>query len=339
MADQPTAKLILTGPDLSEVVAIGFGRYTLGRQSGNEVPLPSPLVSREHARIVCDETGCQIVDLGSSNGTLLNHDLLTPNVSVLLQHGDLVEIGPYQLRFELAEMPAQDEEPVAAEVTAGAPAPAPPLAAADQAPVPAGAPPPSPATETQTRLPAGVLPPPPPIPILEPAADDDSLPPIPPGLDRYSRRLLEYLPPIYHSDFMSRFMALFEAILMPMEWTVDNFDLYMDPRTSPNDFLPWLANWFVIMFDDSWSEAKRRTFLQEAHQIYARRGTRWALARTLAIYTGREPEIDDEAPNLEPLTFSVRLPVAEETFKRDIVENIIDTHKPAHTTYVLTFAG
>lgn len=168
MADQPTAKLILTGPDLSGVVAIGFGRYTLGRQSGNEVPLPSPLVSREHARIVCDETGCQIVDLGSSNGTLLNHDLLTPNVSVLLQHGDLVEIGPYQLRFELAEPPTQDEEPVAAEDVAGAVAPAPPLAAADQAPVPAEAPPPAPATETQTRLPAGAPPHRPPSPSSNP---------------------------------------------------------------------------------------------------------------------------------------------------------------------------
>jgi phage tail-like protein len=150
------------------------------------------------------------------------------------------------------------------------------------------------------------------------------LPPIPPGLDRYSRRYLEYLPPIYHTDFMSRFLALFEAILMPVEWTVDGFDMFLDPETAPAGFLPWLQNWFLIAFDDTWSDEKRRTFLLEAHKIYARRGTKWALARMLEIYLGQKPDIDDDSQQLEPLTFLVRIPLPESSVDRELVENLID---------------
>ena len=70
--------------------------------------------------------------------------------------------------------------------------------------------------------------------------------------------LLSYLPGIYHTEFMSHFLAIFEAVLFPVEWQIDNFDLFLDPGTAPRNFLPWLANWFDIVFDSTWSEAQQR---------------------------------------------------------------------------------
>jgi len=162
-------------------------------------------------------------------------------------------------------------------------------------------------------------------------------PSLPPGLDCNSHLLLDYLPGIYHTDFMSRYLALFESILVPIQWNIDNFDLFLSPGTAPADFLPWLAGWFDVIFNDNWTEAQRRAFLQEAHRLFARRGTRWALARLLEIYLGVQPEIDDTGSKLEPFTFAVNIPLRENEVKLELIERLIDLHKPAHTSYKLRF--
>jgi phage tail-like protein len=154
-----------------------------------------------------------------------------------------------------------------------------------------------------------------------------------PQLSRY----IQYLPDIYDTPFMKQFLAYLNHFTRPIEWTVDNFDLYLHPRTAPVGFLPWLAGWFDITFDQSWSEAQRRTLLGEAHQIYARRGTKWALSRVLEIYTGNAPEIDDSSDDLAPFTFTITLPVAEAEVNQTLVTRLINDQKPAHTAYKLRF--
>lgn len=159
----------------------------------------------------------------------------------------------------------------------------------------------------------------------------------PPGLSMTDSRYMQYLPGIYHTDFMARFLAIFESVLTPIEWNVDNFDLYLNPNTTPAGFLPWLADWFAVSFDSTWSGEQQRQLLEEAHNIFARRGTRWALARVLEIYTGASPEIIDLQEKEDPFTFTVKLPVTETDFQRTLIEQIVDTNKPAHTNYNLLF--
>lgn len=350
MADRTQATLVISGPDFQQTVDVSLGTFIFGRQTSTDIPLSSSLVSRQHARLVCDESGCRLEDLNSSNGTLLNGELLDPEVPTPLQHGDLIEIGPFQLHFEQASaaLPADQDETPPEDVLLeeGAPSLAVPDDEASSVEVPPSTPPeaePEPdyvagqVDLVSTGPPAGT-PPTPPL-ALEDMDRNGSLQPMPPGLERYSTRLLNYLPPIYHSDFMSRFLALFESILMPVEWTIDGFDMFLDPETAPAGFLPWLANWYMASFDDTWNEAQQRTFLKEAHKIYARRGTRWAMERILEIYTETSPQIDDDSPHLEPLTFRVHIPRPESDFDRELVENLIDSHKPAHTIYQLTFEG
>jgi len=285
---------------------------SIGRQVGNDLLLDDERVSRRHAKIECSDEVCHITDLGSSNGTTVNEERLHANVPVQLIPGAVVRIGSFELMLKAVPAPEPAVVPAVGLPPAGAapavepeaPPPAPPR---PSAPTPPGAP---------GRTPPGM---------------------IPPGLTLESRRLINYLPGIYHTEFMARFLGIFEAILTPIEWNIDNFDLYLDPATAPRDFLPWLANWFDIAFDPSWTEAQRRHLLKEAHSIYARRGTRWALSRVLEIYTGQTPTIVDTDPDLEPFTFKVTLPAIAARLEREMIERLIDAHKPAHTLYTLEF--
>lgn len=174
------------------------------------------------------------------------------------------------------------------------------------------------------------------------------------GLKRYSVRMLHYLPEIYQPEqpvrqeedhdndtsdtFLARFLGLIESILLPAEWTIGNFDLFLDPKTAPEQFLPWLAHWFGFTTTE-WDEHQQRALL--AH--YPWRGTRRGLQRLLEVYTGHSPQIVDGL-ELALFQFHVRLPVNEETLKakkitRASIERLIDETKPVHTTYRLDFVA
>jgi phage tail-like protein len=137
---------------------------------------------------------------------------------------------------------------------------------------------------------------------------------------------------------MARFLGLMETIQRPIEWNIDNFDLFIDPGTCIYDFLPWLAGWFEIIFDPSWSEAQQRKLLKDAYRIYALRGTRWALSRVLEIYTGVPPRINDSGDEIKAFTFVVNIKVPKDEINPRLIEAIIDIHKPAHSSYKLEFS-
>lgn len=56
-------------------------------------------VSRRHARITKGRVGYFVTDLGSSNGTTVNGQLLTPNRARLLRNGDRIKVGLVVIQF------------------------------------------------------------------------------------------------------------------------------------------------------------------------------------------------------------------------------------------------
>jgi phage tail-like protein len=340
MTQEFTYRLHVEGPEESRFFQIPVGTTTIGRQEGSDLELIHEHVSRQHARLVCTNTECQIVDQRSSNGTRLNGQRLKPHTPEQLDHNAVIRIGPYKLAVEKIPL----SSPRHLEVQPAVPLLGP--AKVQKAPVrPEVDLPPleiEPAAELavdQTERAASPWPPftgPPARP--EPPSNGDERPL--PDHSSNGHHLLSYLPDIYRTRFMARFLGIFESVMMPIEWNVDNFDLFLDPRTTLTGFLPWLSNWFGITFDPTWSEAQRRVLLAEAHRLYARRGTRWALSRVLEIYTGCKPEIVDAEEGQAPHTFRVRLSVCgslERTVHGNLIEAIIDAHKPAHTSYTLEF--
>lgn len=91
------AKLILSLDNafLSEY-PLDQERVTIGRRPTNDVHIDNLAVSGEHAAIIKLGNDFYIEDLESTNGTLVNSRVVKKH---LLQQGDLVEFGKYQLKY------------------------------------------------------------------------------------------------------------------------------------------------------------------------------------------------------------------------------------------------
>ena len=81
----------------SEEIPLRAGENLLGRGPECRVLVDSDRVSRRHARIVVDDAGATLEDLGSKNGTYLDGRRI--NGTVTLRAGNLVGVGPAALIF------------------------------------------------------------------------------------------------------------------------------------------------------------------------------------------------------------------------------------------------
>jgi pSer/pThr/pTyr-binding forkhead associated (FHA) protein len=93
--DRPPAVLSLPN---GQRIELHEGHYILGRHLENDIVLNDTNVSRRHAEFVCAAGEVVVRDLGSTNGTKVNGVLITGEQ--LLQHGDVVNFGTAQVRFE-----------------------------------------------------------------------------------------------------------------------------------------------------------------------------------------------------------------------------------------------
>lgn len=81
---------------------------TIGRGGENDLPLGSPSVSREHARLSFADRRWFLEDRGSFNGTFLNGTRVQPATPLPLRHADRIGIGAETLLFS---WPAQLRDP------------------------------------------------------------------------------------------------------------------------------------------------------------------------------------------------------------------------------------
>ncbi|MBA3538162.1 MAG: PASTA domain-containing protein [Deltaproteobacteria bacterium] len=188
------------------------------------------------------------------------------------------------------------------------------------------------------------------------------------------RGYLENLPAIYRrSDAVGRNLVrdmcfLFEHMFNSVEVNLDDGWRFYDPHVAPQAFLDWLAHWTAFSVDLDWPEEQKRALIKRAVDLYRIRGTKRGLALFLRLFTGHEPDIDEntwpfkgfrvEADGAEagarvgldsvilpPVDlahcFVVTMPVKYETVTAETViriHQIIQMEKPAHTHYYLRFA-
>lgn len=96
------AKIIVTFNGLiQQEFPIAKSRVTIGRRPGNDLVIDHLTVSGQHAAIDTTANGSFILDLGSTNGTMVNNQ---PVKKHLLQNDDVIDIGKYKLRFQLEKL-------------------------------------------------------------------------------------------------------------------------------------------------------------------------------------------------------------------------------------------
>ncbi len=90
MVESGPHKLILSNGSPQEF-ELTRAETVIGRDPGVDLTIPSPAVSRRHARLVREGNGYVLEDLGSSNGTYLNDQKITGRRA--LKAGDQIRLG------------------------------------------------------------------------------------------------------------------------------------------------------------------------------------------------------------------------------------------------------
>jgi diguanylate cyclase (GGDEF)-like protein len=96
--------IVLAGWEIGRVVELTGRETVIGRSEAADVMIPEPLISRRHARIlhlrIGDRDFYEVSDLGSSNGTFVNHAAVPHSTLV---DGDTLQIGTVLFKFAVRD--------------------------------------------------------------------------------------------------------------------------------------------------------------------------------------------------------------------------------------------
>lgn len=303
MSEETGQIIVRLGQEVVREVALDQPVLSIGRAPDATISLSHPMVSRQHAEIRVEPDGLVLTDTGSSNGTFIDDMRLAPHQPQVLSSGSSFQIGPFQLTYQAAGETVDDEpgdtgEPVEAEI--------PDVAAVEVAQL------------------SRFQPPAPPRPTY-PAPN-----PVTP-----SSAYLRDLPVIFQeSDFLGRFLLIFESLWEPLEQRQDHIGAYFDPHTAPVSSLPWLASWLDLPLDRHWPESRSRDLLADAMDLYRWRGTAYGLSRLIEVCTGCEADVSEDSDR--PFVFDIQVTVPDgNEVSEDLIQHLIQSHKPAHTGFVL----
>jgi phage tail-like protein len=162
--------------------------------------------------------------------------------------------------------------------------------------------------------------------------------------------LADTLPAMLREDAFARNLcASFDDLLAPAILSLDTFAAYLDPTTTPEDMLVWLAQWLGFGTDHGNRWLPQRHELQAAGRINAIRGTRRSIQLVIENALGVPVEVTEtgaarwtptaggELPGLpDPaITVVVRPPSGVEV-DLDRLEALIRSVTPVHVRYTVT---
>jgi phage tail-like protein len=115
-------------------------------------------------------------------------------------------------------------------------------------------------------------------------------------VERPGHHLLKTLPKSWSrqdvaASFIHRYLAPAEGVLHQLDQQSALRAILVDPHTTPQEALAWLASFAGLVLDRRWPEDARRQLVAEAYTLFRRRGTKDSLLRILEIYLGRPPVI------------------------------------------------
>lgn len=160
--------------------------------------------------------------------------------------------------------------------------------------------------------------------------------------------LIKYMPAVFADNpFAVHWTEGFDDVLAPLINMIDCIDRYVDPLFAPDEFVRWLAGWFGVVLDDSWSMAAQRAVVSEAVELFRMRGTMAGLRRHLDLVVDGEVEITESGgttysvrPRPEPPTdvehwVHVVVRPNDPSLSEDALVAVIRAAKPVHVVHSL----
>ena len=92
-------------------------------------------------------------------------------------------------------------------------------------------------------------------------------------------------------DFVLRLCTGLDDVLAPVFASLDSFPAYLDPRTTPEDMLAWLAAWIGVELQAGESPERCRQRVVAGAEMMGRRGTARGVAAAVESVFGVVPEI------------------------------------------------
>ena len=145
--------LIVTaaGPNQGRAIPIGGAKFDIGRDADCNLRPASQAISHKHCAVLIRDGKVFVLDLSSTNGTLVNDVVVSGEVEV--KNGDRLKLGPLDFKLDIAVVkPKTDSTPLPEALKALTPSSAEKLKAVVAAKVPAPVKIPStPATDESTE--------------------------------------------------------------------------------------------------------------------------------------------------------------------------------------------
>lgn len=108
---------------------------------------------------------------------------------------------------------------------------------------------------------------------------------------RPTRIYQQFLPEFYQeSDFLGRFLSIFEQSFEPIYETAETFWAYLDPLLTPKALVPFVAHWVAWPMNPHLTLSQQRRLIRHAVEIYQWRGTARGLTLCLQLCTGLEEQ-------------------------------------------------
>lgn len=153
-------------------------------------------------------------------------------------------------------------------------------------------------------------------------------------------------------DFVQRMCAGLDDVLAPVFASLDSFAAYLDPRTTPEDMLAWLATWIGVELQAGESPERCRERVVAGAEMMGRRGTARGVAAAVESVFGVVPEIVESGgatwsarsgaamPGSPGARMLVRIRVADAT-GIDLIrlDALVADVKPAHMAHTIEVEG
>jgi len=156
--------------------------------------------------------------------------------------------------------------------------------------------------------------------------------------------LVDTMPAVYRGDPMTQLLcAAFDEQLAPVFATLDSLTAYLDPGTTPEDMLDWLAAWIGLTFDGHIDTQRKRELIATGAAILPWRGTVKSIRAAVNSVFNQEVEIiesggvtastePDTTPesDVTPMLLVRLITDAPDGVDQRRLDAIVEAVKPAH---------